>query len=245
MQNILNWFKSIIQKKTSSDSSNDFSVSKFNYPKEETKNWYLERYDIILLQRNIFAVACLISMIIIVASIIAVAYITSAKSFHPFLVQIEESTGRATVVVSNKDNLITANQSLSQYFITKYLVAREGYNQVDFSDYSRKTIRLLSASDVYRDYLGYINRNENNPQIIYGNKNSTYVKIKSWSYIDNTMKKVMVRFAVLENTGAMKTYNKIAVVDFDYISMELDELDKQINPIGFQIKGYKVSDDNS
>ena len=40
-------------------------------------------------------------------------------------------------------------------------------------------------------------------------------------------------------------YNKIAVVEFKYIPMELTEKDKDINPLGFQVTGYRVDDDSS
>jgi type IV secretion system protein VirB8 len=40
-------------------------------------------------------------------------------------------------------------------------------------------------------------------------------------------------------------FNKIAIIDYDYVAMSLSEDDEDINPVGFQIKGYRVDDDNS
>ena len=42
-----------------------------------------------------------------------------------------------------------------------------------------------------------------------------------------------------------KVFNKIAIVEFDYLPMELTDSDRDTNPIGFQVTGYRVDDDNS
>jgi type IV secretion system protein VirB8 len=55
----------------------------------------------------------------------------------------------------------------------------------------------------------------------------------------------MLRFSINETAGARKVFNKIAIVEFDYLPMELTDSDRDTNPIGFQITGYRVDDDNS
>ena len=55
----------------------------------------------------------------------------------------------------------------------------------------------------------------------------------------------MLRFALHETAGNRQTFHKIAVVDFDYVPMELTESERDINPIGFQVTAYRVDDDNS
>lgn len=67
--------------------------------------------------------------------------------------------------------------------------------------------------------------------------------VKSWSKLED--KKYILRFSINETAGNRLTFNKIAVVEFDYIPMELTENDKDINPIGFQVTGYRVDDDSS
>lgn len=55
----------------------------------------------------------------------------------------------------------------------------------------------------------------------------------------------MVKFVKKTSTGARSVFNKIAVVEFKYGPMELTEKAKDINPIGFQVIGYRVDDDGS
>ena len=57
--------------------------------------------------------------------------------------------------------------------------------------------------------------------------------------------KYIVRFSINETAGDKKVYNRIAVVSFAYVPMELTDAELDINPVGFQINDYRVDDDNS
>jgi type IV secretion system protein VirB8 len=185
----------------------------------------------------------LILIITLIASIATIAIIVNAREFDPFVIQIDDTTGAAKIVNPTSSEALDANESLAQYFIKKYVTARETYNPVDFDTSARQTIRLLSTSTIFWNYTSYIKNKDVDPTIIYGQKNTTYLTIKSWSKLDKY--KYMVRFAIQETTNDKKTFNKLAVIDFGYVPMNLTELERDINPIGFQVKGYRVDDDNS
>lgn len=206
------------------------------------RNWYEERYENLVVQRNLLAVVLVVSLIIVVAGVFAVAHIATSKEFDPFVIQIDEQTGAAQIVNPISTELIDGNEALARYFIKRYVSARETYNPVDFV-HSKKVVRLLSTPAVFSGYLGYIRNKDNDPTILYGQNNTTYMTVKSWSKLD--AQTYMLRFFITETSGAMKVYSKIAVVNIHYVAMELTEEDREINPIGFQVKGYKVDEDNS
>lgn len=149
----------------------------------------------------------------------------------------------AKVVNPINSQVLNGNEALAQYFIKKYVVARETYNPVDFTTLANKTVRLLSANSIYWDYRGYLRNDELNPSIKYGQKNTTFLIVKSWSKLSDN--KYILRFSINETAQARRVYNKIAVVEFQYVPMELIEEDKDINPLGFQVTGYRVDDDSS
>lgn len=210
---------------------------------KKTKSWYEERYDSIIVQRNLLFVLLVILLVLSIASMMVITYVINAKRFDPFVIQIDDTTGVAKVVNPVNSTVLSGNQALAQYFIRRYVTARETYNPVDFETEALKTVRLLSSNSVYWSYRGYIKKDENNPLIKYGQKNTTYIQIKSWSKLAD--KKYIVRFAINETDGSRKTFNKIAVVEFDYVPMELSDAELDINPVGFQVTGYRVDDDNS
>ena len=165
------------------------------------------------------------------------------KRFDPFVIQIDDTTGMAQIVNPVSSSVLGGNEALAQYFIKKYVIARETYNPVDFSSVAHKTIKLLSANSIYWDYRGYLKNDDVNPSIKYGQKNTTFLVVKSWSKLSEY--KYILRFSINETAGARASFNKIAVVEFKYLPMELTEKEKDINPIGFQVIGYRVDDDSS
>lgn len=212
-----------------------------NTPVVSNKTWYSDRYENLISQRNILALLTITSFIAVVVAIIAVGKISISKSFSPFVIQIEEKTGSAKIVNPVSSDLLSGNEALSRYFVKKYLTARETYNPVDFERNTRKVVRLFSSSYVYRAFLSYIRKPENDPTVIYGQRNETYLRLKSFQKLRN---QYFVRFSVIEQLGRQKVFDKIATLTIEYLPMELTEEERDINPVGFQITGYRVDDDN-
>jgi type IV secretion system protein VirB8 len=210
---------------------------------KKVRNWYEERYDNITVQRNLLFVLLLILLCLSIISIIVVAYVVNTKRFDPFVIQIDDTTGMAKIVNPISSSVLSGNEALAQYFIKKYVVARETYNPVDFDTQANTTVRLLSSNSIYWDYRGYLKNEDVNPSIKYGQKNTTFLLVKSWSNLSEN--KYILRFSINETAGSRSVFNKIAVVEFKYVPMELTDKDKDINPIGFQITGYRVDDDSS
>ncbi len=210
---------------------------------KEIRNWYEERFDNITVQRNLLFILLLVLLCLSIVSIGVVAYVINTKRFDPFVIQIDDTTGMAKIVNPINSKILNGNEALAQYFIKKYVVARETYNPVDFTTLAKKTVRLLSANSIYWEYRGFLRNEEVNPAIKYGQKNTTFLIVKSWSKLNDN--KYILRFSINETAQARKVYNKIAVVEFKYIPMELTEKDKDINPLGFQVTGYRVDDDSS
>lgn len=209
----------------------------------DTRVWHEERYDNITTQRNLLLLFLMMLLVLCVVAIGVVAYVINAKRFDPFVIQIDDNTGIAKIVNPISSDILSGNESLAQYFIKKYVIARETYNPVDFSKEAKKTVRLLSSNSVYSGYIGYLRNEQTNPSIKYGQKNTTFLTVKSWSKLSDN--KYILRFNVNETSGSRQKFSKIAVIDFSYVPMELTEKEKDINPVGFQVRGYRVDEDSS
>lgn len=205
-----------------------------------SKHWNEDIYNNLVVKRNRLFFLLIVAMVIIVISVGAITIITTSKKFTPFIIAIEENTGKTTVLKELDTKSISRNESLAKYFIKKYVVARETYNPVDHN-YNQKLVRLFSAKNVLRDYFGYIKNND--VTIKYGNQNTTYLTIRSWSKLDDN--KYVLRFSIAETSGHMEIFYKIAILDIAYNEMELTESQFDMNPVGFTVTGYRVDDDNS
>jgi type IV secretion system protein VirB8 len=223
--------------------SNSEAAPKSRAEVQNMRNWYEERYETTLIQRNLLAMFSAICILAVIIAVISVTKIATSKDFDPFVIQVEENTGLAKIVTPASTDVLSMDENLTRYFIKRYLVARETYNPVDFGKQATNVVKLLSSGPVFWGYRSFITNKENDPSLRYGQNNSTYLNIRSWSKIED--RKYIIRFTIHENTGEGKVYNKIAIVEYTYVAMELKEEERDINPVGFQIIGYKVDDDNS
>lgn len=239
IRKLISKFRGINTAKIEETTENSSTINHAN----KIKNWYEEHYDNIVAQRNLLFVLLGTLLFLSIISVGVVVYVINAKRFDPFVIQIDDTTGMAKIVNPVSQNLLNGNDALAQYFIKKYVIARETYNPVDFNTEAKKIIRLLSSSSLYWEYNGYFKNQEVDPTIKYGQKNSTFLLVKSWSKLANT--KYIMRFSINETAGAQKVFHKIAVIEFQYVPMELAPGDEDINPVGFQITGYRADDDSS
>lgn len=207
------------------------------------KNWFEERHDTITTQRNLLFLSVIILLILSIIAVGVVAYVVNAKKFDPFVIQIDNATGVAQVVNPASSEILGGDEALAKYFIKKYVTARETYNPVDFESLARKIIRLFSSSNIFWEYMGYIKDEENNPAVQYGQKNTTYLTLKSWSELKKNS--YIMRFSIHETAQNRRVFNKIAIIEYQYVPMELKESDMEINPVGFQVIGYRVDNDDS
>ena len=210
----------------------------------EKLNWQSERYQTVIAERNLFAAFVFLATILILICIVALLDVVNQKRIDPFVIQIDQSTGEASIVNPINSTTLTGYESLSRYFIKKYISARETYNAVDFEATARQYIKLSSAENIYSQFIKYISNKANDPKIIYGANNSTYMQLRSWSKIAEN--KYICRYSIHETSGDSKVYNKISVVEFAYTgSLKLSEKDEDLNPVGFKVTAYRTDDDNS
>jgi type IV secretion system protein VirB8 len=234
--------KNLFQKKTLLGKLGGSSVSKEHDLITDVKNWYSDRYEMLLVQRNILFLFVMISIFSIFAGVFVVGDIAAGKKIEPFIVEIEDKTGITNVVNPATREELTADEALQTYFLMKYVRARETYNSVDY-EYNYKTVvRLLSAPKVYGEFWSYINSDPKNAISSYGTTNSTSLKLRSLQFPERG-KTAQVRFTITEQAGSRLSFYKIATITYEFSVLELTTEERQVNPLGFQITNYSVADE--
>lgn len=208
----------------------------------ELKNWYKDRYQAAVVWRNILAIIAMLSVGFGVVAVFTVKSLAPLKTVDPFVIQIDEKTGITQVVDPLKKQELSADTALNNYFLVQYIRARESYEPALFQ-YHQNVVRLMSEpSRVYGVYRQSLSTdNPNSPLVRLQGGNRT-VKIKSISYLDP--KKVLVKVTIYETTGSGTTeIHKIALLEFQYVSIELSPEERYINPLGFLVTNYRLDDD--
>lgn len=222
-------------------------------------NWYSDRYNSIVVQRNLLFILLVAAVIIVASSVFIVGNIASTFKIQPFVVDIEPQTGITNVVNPLANHELTTNEALNKYFLMKYVSAREGYN-VNNWEYNFKTVvRLLSTPEMYNIFIRFINTDPNSPIALYGSQMSTYVVFRSIQLFPGTEIKpgvfgdpqAVVRFTVYPSNGGTlngvtgNRIHKILTANYTYQQTEMSEDDRQVNPLGFFITSYQVDIENT
>jgi type IV secretion system protein VirB8 len=207
----------------------------------ESRNWYSDRYQTAVVQRNILLIITILAIVCILIGVFVVGEISLSKSVDPFVIEVEEKSGITNIVTPMESKTLTADESIKRYFIIKYLRARETYDAVDYEFNYSTLVRLFSTYPIYNKFKSFTNDDPRSPIKVYGTLGKTSLKIRSIQFFEEG--KAQVRFTIIENGLSNASHNKIATLKFQYQKMELSPADLEINPLGFQIIEYRVDDE--
>ena len=224
------------------------SVSKDNIPSKESKNvkrrnWYYDRYNIVLLQRNFFSLLVLLSSLVMFAALIYINKISQNKSIEPFIVEIEEKTGIPTVVDQVTTKQYVADEVMQEYFLYSYIKAREGYDYRTYNYDYHRVVRLLSSGNIYSSFRrGVSARNENSPVNLYARSVRLVPVIKSIQDIDNA-KQIRLLVRHLKGNLLLREEHKIIYMKYAFVNLNITLEERLINPLGFRVVEYRVDQD--
>lgn len=207
--------------------------------KLKIKSWYSNRYQIVVVQRNILLLFTLVSMFSVAVAVIFVKNVMSSKSLEPYIIEVEEKTGIATVVDQLTAQNFTGDQMIRKYFINEFLRAASGYDPRTYKMDVDK-VRLFSVPGVYSDFRNRINARDLGPDA------KIDVRVKSIQFIDgNTVQiRVVQQSSTSQDDYNAKTRDQVITLGF-YFSpeMNLSMEERLINPLGFQVNRYEIVDE--
>lgn len=221
---------------------------------EVKKNWYADRYQTVVVQRNFLALITIASLAGIIFSVLSVVKITSSKTIEPFVIEIEDKTGITNVIRPLQLEKYSYDETIRKYFLTMYVTARETYNFNTFENNYFKTVRLLSNPPAYSAFRNIVSANNPESPVRLGQSSQRMLKIKSISYLQTAKGQsgftAQIRFrtddAGIENgvpgIGG-NTRHKVATINFTFSDLALTEEERAVNPLGFQVIGYRVDDE--
>jgi type IV secretion system protein VirB8 len=184
-------------------------------------------------------------------------YFLPLKEKVPYLVMADAYTGTSTVARLRDDFVnpsIATSEAINKANISHFVMARESYDASQIGERDWSTVFAMAAPHVTSGYSQLFGAtNPNNPIKIFGKEKTVRVKILSIQLNgeQNTgpkAKVATVRFqrSVLNKTsGASEPLDsKIATIEYLYKSnLKMDERNRVLNPLGFQVTGYRVDND--
>lgn len=196
---------------------------------------------------------------ILVALILAGGYFVflPLKEKVPYLVMADAYTGTSTVARltgSFGDHAIAASEAINKSNIAHFVMARESYDYSQFGQQDWNTVHAMATPLVTSGYARlYTKANPDNPQTRFGKTKAIRVRILSLQLHDPPStgaapKSATVRFqrSLYDKSvgSATPLDSKIASLEFAYnANLRMDEPNRVLNPLGFQVTSYRVDND--
>lgn len=212
-------------------------MSETKKTKSKIKSWYSNRYQIVVVQRNILLLFTLISMFSVAVAVIFVKNVMSSKSLEPYVIEVEEKTGIATVVDQLTAQNFTGDQMIRKYFINAFIHAASGYEPKTYKQDVEK-VRLFSVPGVYSDFRNRINARELGPD------SHIDVRIKSVQFTDGNNAQIRIMRQISDGSSEARIKDEIITFGFYFVpEMNLTMEERLINPLGFQVNKYMIADE--
>ncbi len=230
--------------------------NKKDIPVVEKKSWYNDRYEFVSVQRNFLALIALFALVLSLVATFSVSQLAPLKTVEPFVIQVDQKTGVTQVVDPVKSREITGNEAVNQYFVVQYCRARESFlGAPDRNYYNYALVHILSEQPVFVQYQQEIAlSNPDSPGMRLGSTGSREIHIASIKLLDKRKEgktstdilRYLVKAQVVERTrnSQTKVSQKLILIEFKYVELELSLEDRYLNPMGFQVTSYRVDDDS-
>lgn len=209
-----------------------------------TRSWYSNKYQLVVLQKNLFSLFTICALISVIIAVFFVKRITESKSFEPFVIEMEEKTGTVKIVENTSRDAITKNESLKRYFIYSFINAVEGYDPLTYKLDSDK-VRLFSDKYVY----GAVNykispRNPQSPVNKLKLSGTKRVALKSVVFLTASSASIRFRVNNYNSDGKITSFQDyVAYMEFSFVNLNTTEEELLINPLGFQVTKYRLDKD--
>ncbi len=220
---------------------------------DEAQHWYEDKYQHVLTQRNMLALLALVALAVALVAVFTVARLAPLKSVEPYLLQVEERSGIVQAVDPAVAGQYVASEAIDKYFVATYLRARESYNPaVRLSN--DNIVRLMSSQGIFYQYRKTISPTDKNSITArLGMQGMRNINIVSMNYIvsPNPNAKpgvrqpriIQVRLIttdIMPNAADVNT-RWVATITFDYTDLKINEAEKFLNPLGFQVISYQIT----
>ena len=176
---------------------------------------------------------------IAVLSLFAVVLMLPLKSFEPYVVEVDRTTGYIEVKsgLTRPANL-TEQQAITQANVVRYIRNREGYDPFAIQELFG-IAALLSTGDAARELQAQFSAaNPQNPAKVYGKLKRVLVDIKSVTFPNAST--AIVRLSTNEKSDTDSIIRHwISVVRFRYTDTPVKNEWRFENPLGFQVYSYR------
>jgi type IV secretion system protein VirB8 len=213
---------------------------------KEDLSWNKDLYGKTIVQRNLLFIMTLLLTLALAIALIWIQITNSESNIKPFVIEIDKKTGVATTIEPLTVSEYSANLAVVRSLIINYIRDREEYNSALFDNNFFDKVRVFSAPNVYYNYKNAFGKN--NPQSPYnllGKTGFSKVKWKSIIFPKAGTAQIRITLQIYGSNDKILEVNKIILMAFEFNeALQLNEEERLINPLGFNVTLYQIEDEN-
>ena len=208
--------------------------------KTDTKNWYSDRYQTVIVQRNILFIAVLVSLGVTLITTFLIYMHVPLVTVEPFAIEVDRRSGIVQTVQPMTFDSNTKDQKVSNYLIVSWMRAHETAGISDFG-YNLNFVRISSDPNIFNEFLRDKNPFDKNSEIgKLGQGAKRDIAIKSMYFLRPDH--VQIRYVITDRNGeGTSTAHYLANLKFEFreIKLNLDEV--FLNPLGFYVTSFDTN----
>lgn len=228
------------------------ALTKKNTPENQAKvkSWFQDKYQFVLVQRNILAIVTILSLFTSLMAVFAVQRLAPLKTVEPFVIQIDERSGVTQVVETSAKESLKENVAVDNFFLWRYVRARENYDRSSLP-YNWETVRVLSEPNMFSSYSALMSpQNTDGPLMRLGDIGMRTVSNASITHLQSatTNKYARIDFTVEESRRGtvIAKFRATAKIEYAYYNnLELIQADRLQNPLGFLVVNYQLEEERT
>lgn len=197
--------------------------------------------DIARRNRNSRALAWIVATVMTIVAVVAlgtVALLVPLKTYEPYMVVVDKTTGFVEVKRPMAEGPLTQDEAVTTFNVVRYIKARETYDPKALKD-NFDLAQLLASGDAARELTEiYSPANPANPVKTFGSNTVVAVTVKSVTFPNN--RTALARFSTEEKSSTnVITRNWVSLIRFRYTSTPMRNEWRFDNPLGFQVLEYR------
>lgn len=206
---------------------------------ERARLWDLDQLDAALKSRRFAWIVAGVAAGLAIASCVAVAALVPLKTVEPYVIRVDNTTGAVDIVSALKNQSETQDEAITKFFLARYVQTREGFVAAD-AETNFHIVSIMSSVDEQQRWATfYSGRNQQSPQVVYGQRVVGITHIKQISLLSPTQALVRFYTELRDSTTGLRRIDAAATVDFSYVKRPTKEEDRWISPLGFQVTAYR------
>ena len=203
-------------------------------------SWATSVNDDLKRSNRIAWIVAIIAALVALLEALALVFLVPLKTVEPYTLLVDRQTGHVETLAPLDAQVVAPDAALTRSFLVQYVIARESFTSETLQDDYRK-VSLWSDRPVAERYQALMAAtNSQSPLAFLQRGSSMRTEVKSVSPLADD--RSMIRFATTTVDGrgnAQEPQHWVAIVRYTFTSAAMNESDRYLNPLGFQVTSYR------